>query len=142
MVGIVHVTPAIWIRDGAGSPICLGDADDLADWLGRRCTSLMRTPSVGERQILALEQVLARVEAVIDAGDPYLPAELRRDIVTIIVGLNGVFVAAAVPDGDIPALMSPDNPPSTPGRADAVRLPGRPTPRLHSTAERREPYRN
>lgn len=140
MVGIVHVTPAIWIRDGDGSPICLGDADDLADWLGRRCASLMRTPSVGERQVLALEQLLARVEAVIDVGDPYLPAELRRDIVATIVGLNGVFVTAAVPDGDSPALVSPDNPP--PGKTDAVRRPGRPTPRLHGTAERRGPYRN
>ncbi len=142
MVGIVHVTPAIWIRDDDGSPICLGDADDLADWLGRRCASLMRTTSIGECQILALEQLLARVEAVIDAGDPYLPAELRRDIVATIVGLNGVFVTAAMPDGDGPALISPDNPPPAPGRTDAGRRPGRPTLRLHITAERRGPYRN
>ncbi|KGM32820.1 hypothetical protein, partial [Inquilinus limosus] len=79
MQGIVHVTPAIWLRDEERSPVCLGDADDLADWLGRTCALLMRTASVGDRQVLELEGLLARVEAVIDAGDPFLPAELRRD---------------------------------------------------------------
>jgi hypothetical protein len=92
MQGIVHITPAIWLRDGEGSPVCLGDADALADWLGRTCALLMRTPTVGDRQILELEGLLARVEAVIDTGDPYLPAELRRDIVATVARLNGIAV--------------------------------------------------
>ena len=107
MQGFVHITPAIWVRDGDRSPICLGDADDLADWLGRTCGSLMRSPTVGDRQIQELEGLLARVEGVIDAGDPYLPAELRRDIVATVARLHGMSVAAAVPDGDRPAPGAP-----------------------------------
>lgn len=107
MQGFVHITPAIWIRDRDRSPICLADADDLADWLGRICGSLMRSATVGDRQILELEGLLARVESVIDAGDPCLPAELRRDIVATVARLNGISVAAAVPDGDRPAPGSP-----------------------------------
>lgn len=141
LLGIVHIMPAIWVRDGDRSPVCLGDADDLADWLGRTCALLMRTPSSGERQILELEGLLARVEAVIDAGDPYLPAELRRDIMTTVARLNGMRVTSAVPDEDVAAMVSPDNPPPAPVRTDAARRPGRPALRLHSSAERRGPYR-
>jgi len=107
MQGFVHITPAIWVRDGDRSPICLGDADDLADWLGRTCGSLMRSTTVGDRQIQELEDLLARVERVIDAGDPYLPAELRRDIVATVARLNGMSVPAAVPDSDRPAPGAP-----------------------------------
>ncbi|MGK9234673.1 hypothetical protein KXS07_17950 [Inquilinus limosus] len=110
MHGNVHITPVIWIRDGDRSPICLGDADDLADWLGRTCASLMRSrPSPRDRQVLELEALLARVEAAIDADVDHLPAELRRDIVAAIARLNGVSVAAAVPDrgGAAPATSGP-----------------------------------
>ncbi|MGF6226152.1 hypothetical protein QFZ27_000107 [Inquilinus ginsengisoli] len=127
MQGIVHITPAIWLRNGERSPVCLGDADDLADWLGRTCALLMRTSAVGNGQILELEEVLARVEAVIDAGDPYLPAELRRDIVATVARLNRV--TTAVPDDDGSALVS-SSPPAT-GRTDATRQHGRPQLRLH-----------
>ena len=105
MQGIVHITPAIWVRDRGRLPICLGDADDLADWLGRTCGSLMRSPAVADRQILELEGLLARVEAAIDSG--HLPAGLRRDIVAAITSLNGVSVIAAVPDSD---RTMPDSP--------------------------------
>ncbi|WP_225768079.1 hypothetical protein [Inquilinus sp. Marseille-Q2685] len=100
MHGSVHITPAIWIRDENRSPIALSDADDLADWLGRKCTSLMRSPTAGKNQILELEGLLARVEAAIDAG--HLAPELRRDVVATIAGLSGVFVTAALPDGNRP----------------------------------------
>jgi hypothetical protein len=105
MQGFVHITPAIWVRDRDRLPICLGNADDLADWLGRTCGSLMRSPIVGDRQILELEGLLARVEAAIDAG--HLPASLRRDIVAAIARLNGVSVIAAVPDDDRPVPEQP-----------------------------------
>jgi len=125
MEGNVHITPAIWVRDGGRSPICLGDADDLADWLGRTCGSLMRTPAVADRQILELEGLLARVEAAIDAG--HLPAGLRQDIVAAIARLNGVFVAAVVADADRPMLWGAPSPSAAPGSADSpARRPGRP----------------
>ncbi|MGO1078280.1 hypothetical protein [Inquilinus sp. CA228] len=131
MQGIVHITPAIWLRDGERSPVCLGDADDLADWLGRTCALLMRISTVGDGQILELEGLLARVEAVIDAGDPYLPAELRRDIVATVARLNGILVTAAVPDDDGSVLVSRTASPPAPGRTDAARQHGRPLLRLH-----------
>jgi hypothetical protein len=97
MQEIVHITPAIWVQDANGLPICLGDADALADWLGRICTSLMRSPAVEDRQILKLEGLLARVEAAIDAGKSHLPPDLHRDVVIAISELSGVsawFVAS------------------------------------------------
>ncbi|WP_342236120.1 hypothetical protein [Inquilinus sp. OTU3971] len=141
MQGIVHITPAIWLRNGERSLVCLGDADDLADWLGRTCALLMRTATVGDRQILELEGLLARVEAVIDAGDPYLPAELRRDIVATVARLNGVLVTAAVPDDGGSALVSRTASPPAPGRTNAARQHGHPLLRLHSVtaAGRRGP---
>lgn len=134
MQGIVHITPAIWLRNGERSPVCLGDADDLADWLGRTCALLMRSSTVGNGQILELEELLARVEAVIDAGDPYLPAELRRDIVATVARLNRISVTAAVPDDDGSALVSRTSSPPAPGRTDATRQHGRPPLRLHGVA--------
>lgn len=106
MNGNVHITPAIWIRDGDRSPICLGDADDLADWLGRTCTSLMRSPAVEDRQILELEGLLARVEASIDAGKSRLPPDLHCDVVTALSGLSGV-TAWSVADRSQPASSYP-----------------------------------
>ena len=132
MQGIVHITPAIWLRDGERSPVCLGDADDLADWLRRTCALLMRISTVANGQILELEGLLARVEAVIDAGDPHLPAELRRDIVATVARLNGILVTAAVPDDDGSALVSLTPSPPAPGRTDAARQNGRPPLRLRS----------
>ncbi|MFE0757590.1 hypothetical protein ACFW16_26760 [Inquilinus sp. NPDC058860] len=90
MEGIVQVTPAIWVRDGDRSPIRLGDADDLADWLGRTCTSLMQTLAIDDRRILELEGLLARVEAAIDAGESRLPPDLHGDTIATVSGLNGV----------------------------------------------------
>jgi len=90
MQGFVHITPAIWVRDGDRSPICLGDADDLADWLGRTCGSLMRSPTVGDRRILELEGLLARVEAAIDAGGSRLPLDLHADVIAAVSALSGI----------------------------------------------------
>lgn len=117
MHGSVHITPAIWIRDENRSPIALSDADDLADWLGRKCTSLMRSPTASENQILELEGLLARVEAAIDAG--HLAPDLRRDIVATITGPGGVFVTAAVPDG---ARQVPPAPGSASAPTDRHRI--------------------
>ncbi|MGK9170418.1 hypothetical protein KXR53_29235 [Inquilinus limosus] len=122
MHGNVHITPAIWIQDGDRSPICLGDADALADWLGRICSSLMRSrPTARDRQVLELEALLARVEATIDAGDDHLPAELRRDVVAAIARMNGVSVTAA-PDrgGMAPATSGPAD---SPGDRHRTRAP-------------------
>lgn len=128
MQGIVHVTPAIWLRDEERSPVCLGDADDLADWLGRTCALLMRNATVGDRQVLELEGLLARVEAVIDAGDPFLPAELRRDIVATAARLNRLWPAAPSDDGPAPAPRDDIRP----SEADAIRRPALPPLRLHA----------
>ncbi|OWJ66345.1 hypothetical protein [Inquilinus limosus] len=133
MQGIVHVTPAIWLRDEERSPVCLGDADDLADWLGRTCALLMRNASVGDRQVLELEGLLARVEAVIDAGDPFLPAELRRDIVATVARLNGLWAAGPNDDASAPAPRDA----SRPGEANAIRRPALPPLRLYSGGARR-----
>jgi hypothetical protein len=131
MLGIVHITPAIWVRDGDRSPLCLGDADDLADWLGRKCASLMRGAAAGDARVLELEALLARVEAAIDADDPHLPPDLRRDVVAAVARLDGISVTAAVPDGDAPASWD-----ASPG-PDAARR--RPPMRRHPAiiAERR-----
>ena len=90
MGGVVHVTPAIWVHDGNQSPIRLGDADDLADWLGRRCASLMRTAPAGSDQVLELERLLARVEAAIDAGENHLPPDLHGDVIITVSGQGGI----------------------------------------------------
>ena len=93
MPGIVHVTPAIYVRDGKLPPVCLGDADDLAGWLGGKCQMLMQIRSeTRNQQLLELEGLLARVEAAIDAGGSELPAKLRRDTIAIIGRLGGVHV--------------------------------------------------
>ena len=93
MHGIVHVTPAIYVRDGNRPPICLGDADDLAEWLGGKCEMLMQSQAeTRNRQLLELEGLLARVEAAIDGGGSPLPAKLRHDTITIIGRLGGVHV--------------------------------------------------
>ncbi|WP_343714232.1 hypothetical protein [Inquilinus sp.] len=125
MQGIVHVTPAIWLRDEERSPVCLGDADDLADWLGRTCALLMRNASVGDRQVLELEGLLARVEAVIDAGDPFLPAELRRDIVATVARLNRLWPAGPSDDGSAPALRNDARPALPPLRLYGAAASGR-----------------
>ncbi|MGO4129143.1 hypothetical protein AB4Z01_32430 [Inquilinus sp. YAF38] len=106
MQEIVHITPAIWVRSGDRSPICLGDADDLADWLGRTCASLMRSPNVEDHQILELEGLLARVEATIDAGEGRLPPDIHRDVVIAISGLSGVS-AWFVTNRNWPVLVHP-----------------------------------
>ena len=125
MQGIVHVTPAIWLRDEERSPVCLGDADDLADWLGRTCALLMRNASVGDRQVLELEGLLARVEAVIDAGDPFLPAELRRDIVATVARLNRLWPAGPSDDGSAPAPRNDARPVLPPLRLYGAAASGR-----------------
>lgn len=106
MQGIVQITPAIWVRDGDRSPICLGDADDLADWLGRTCTALMQTLVINDRRILELERLLARVEAAIDTGEGRLPPDLHRDTIAVVSGLNGVS-AWSVANRNRPAAAYP-----------------------------------
>jgi hypothetical protein len=93
MQGIVHVTPAIYVREGDRPSICLGDADELAGWLGGKCDILMRSRAEARnRQLLELEGLLARIEAAIDAGGSQLPAKLRWDTIAIIGRLGGVHV--------------------------------------------------
>jgi len=124
MNGIVHITPAIWIRDADRSPVCLSDADDLAEWLGRKCAALMRGTD-SEPQLLELERLLARVEAAIDSDSPSLPSDLRQDVVAAIANLTGVSVTTAMAAGLRPAEGgTPD--PAEPPADHPLRTPPRP----------------